>query len=1477
MSQERVSSELFVGRVRELKDFDEFLHPEAPHRILNIHSAGEGGIGKTRLLLKMLERCTLRENELIVAAELIDFYHTESHSQIGVMQQVVNNLGQDHFPDFLRLLVQYQTSINAGERSSTFNKLERTFQAEYAAFSTRARNENKSIVFFFDTYEFIQRLETGSDGEVALEEGSFAHWVETGLFPVLAERSKLIVSGRYPLQMMDRSRLPVQECELSHFNFAETLDFWKDYCSVRSDSALQEKIGVDSLDELELIHELADGRPILLALFLDWVFYDRNPFLPQDLLEEIERHAGCLRLPVTKEQQGLFEKTLIDRVGNLANPEDRTVRYMAVAHRRMTPDMLAFLTGGNIEESRKILLERLRALSFVKYKEGRTFYLSESVLEALNGAGLAEEAVTVLRRLKGRRFFREELFWEAVETLAGHEHVLTHKTLIERHARQDVVLLHDEMRRLLLQYWWERQDPAFIHRQELCKKLMEYYQQRLLDDQTLSGVEREAHTSELLEYAFQADPERGLRHFCREFDIAMEDGRYDYCDVILRDAELFQRRHPDVLSFPVFLEITRRRVQFVIEREGDYANALQEIEDLFAKYENESAWKRSDIQGYLWRLKGVAEFWAGSFEEALRSFERAKGIFYDFDLDLPSSETANWIGYLFYRQGNFELAMRWWLGVKKQLSRLLEQKRQPSREYRSLTQLFQLAIGNLAVVYRLSGRMNISIQHAEMLLNIVYMLPRNDREIARTRITACYALQSAGYTIDAGYHAERATSLLKEIQEPLLSGRLQTNLGCLHYRSRELTSLLTYAHGAELNRILEHGSFVTKDEITRAEEAILEAVQILRTTSFIKELADAYYALGEIYMMTHSSMSPNHWEQAEKAFEESLALGKESLFRYRVVDCWTRLSSLYYFWNHAEGVSEQTQVSNFDKLQRCQKEFNAYEGPSYPNLNSANEITLGNIDFEQGIELLKVGAEEPSDALLRLKSAFSHFIKGIADASQFSQERYYLSLRMLHSRINLVIDTLQEMAVEVSDILALLNELLAELRQHRYTLRDELWDGFQDFVQSALLRVPDDSHAQKIEALEGRIRDMLSSSDVEWVLILTSCLLEAYKSMLLAEPENENYRERLILRLNAQSRFFRIVRDEFHATHCLTTAQEEVKRISDSLLQKALRAYTACSEGRLEYRRGVYGRFLEFYLWDELERARGKFDRQFPGSREKALSLLYSAERDLLDVLAEWELRLVHLNGEQQSLLQNKIREYRSHLGEARFRIGELLILNQSFDANEHDRGAFHYLRQAIEDSREGDDEYRYESAVESYVTALYFSGQTELSEERKHYEKILEGRREGEKGGYCIILGRLRITQGDVLFSECFRREVDSSGWFSYKPSFELHSDRHTGETFVPEKIVVTLRSMIRCYVEACNFMAQAVHAAAYYATSLRVLQRRIELLPCSAILDIIQDALCDAWSNQENLMGIRDDDLTTLTEFAKIRSAILEHENNA
>ena len=1382
MPADQVSSAVFIGREQELAQFRRLLTPESPVSVFNIHTHGDGGVGKTKLLLRMQEQCASLPEQVVFAREVVDFYHTESRSRLGVMQQIVNNLGLEHFPEYRIILTHYFKATDASAREEFLPQLEEAFQHDYAEFAATVAAQQKIIVLFFDTYEVIQRIEANEGGQQRITATGFSRWIETQLFPAISQYTRLIVSGRYPLTALDSEQISLETLPLAHFTLTDTEIFWKQCFQVEQEQELTQKIAPDLM---QTIHTLADGRPVLLALFVDWLNSARNPLSPEKLLAEIVQRTGQPLTSVTRAHKQLFEKALIERIASLQGPEEQAIMYLAVAYQRMTPDMFRFLTDLPLQACRDILLRHLRSLSFIKYKKG------------------------------------------------------------------EIVLLHDEMRRLVIQHWWEEQDAARDDRRAIARDLIAYYQEQLLSQEQLSEADRETYTSELLEYALLADPQQGLIRFCHEFDIALEDGRYDYCDLLLREAETYQQENPRDLPFPHFLELALRRIRYYTKTDRNYGKSLQRAATILETYQDFPAWENSSVHGHILMEQAIAQFSLGKFDEAIHAFEQARRIFYLVGEDSAIHWTNNWIGYTYYRQGNFSEAKAYLTRAHTEFQDILDESSQcDPRERRQLLQGIQAALGNIAMVYSYTGQFDKAIRKAEIALNIVRHLPYNTVEIARTRNTVGQVFAFAGHAIDAHHHLAEAEKLLHGLTNRQISGRVHTNLGFLQYRVNEFAYLVEYYRAEDLEKII---TYIPHDRIDAARQLVEQAIEILNRPPVIKkELADAYYALGEVCMVTPDE---DRWEQAEDAFLQSLKWGRESQFQYRVVDTLESLVTLYYFWNGASDVSSDTKANNQKKIRDCQQEIEQLADYPYPNLFGKYQVTLGDMSFDEALDILRSeDAEDMFDAInLLLKEAFDHYTAAAGLMHEFNETRYYLILRVFYNRLNTLLDASRNQQI-VSSIFHFLDVQRSEWQT-------QIREFEQIFYYVALRIQSEETQRSHLDELIQTIQQHLNQGNFGLALLLNDCLIGLCLSLRTYDSTNDAYTEQLVMRLSMQAKLYRILGDEYQARRYLRLTRRRLREISDSYLKEALEGWVDAGEGTLKYRRGDYGKLVEFYLTDELDTARKKFDAEFPGERQEALDLLQRGKEKLRKILAYWEeQREMTTDPAQQQCLQTRLSTYHKCLGETHFRIGELLMLHERFSDRSYQKRVFRQFKQAIEEVTAGQDFFRRDDAMQSYVNALYFSGNydnPEYLDERVTYEHILE-EKVSSPLMFPSIMAKLRITQSDALFSAYFERE---------KRENEYH--------YVPRRSntdIRILRTILRYYAEACNFMAQ--HGAIDFATAVRVLQRRIELIADQDALKEIRRGLRNVWTDQPYLRD-KTDILETLVQFAKVRSMMLRDEN--
>jgi tetratricopeptide (TPR) repeat protein len=345
------SKRLFVGRAQELGIFDQMLRRERPEWVA--HILGPGGIGKTRLLEQVRDLARRQYADVIlVTKEVVDFYKTAVHTPLGLLDDVVHQLGQKRFPEFvgaaqaLRQLLATGTP-DVSERHEAEERVINAFFEEYADLLA-----GKRVVLLFDTCEEMRGVESwmmdtflptlarlepeteaqeGQEGETEEEkedaEGCLDHTI-------------VVMAGRRPLTFPELCQPWVAEVRLNPFTRGEVEVYF------REGGLGPKKVSDGALTD---IHKLSEGRLLYVALAFDWLYND----------------VGTVEELITPEEP--FGKKLVSWVLRLGGHEAKAVLYMAQAWRRMEPSLLAHLLQIKEDEIEGVVTQLAR-FSFVKYR-----------------------------------------------------------------------------------------------------------------------------------------------------------------------------------------------------------------------------------------------------------------------------------------------------------------------------------------------------------------------------------------------------------------------------------------------------------------------------------------------------------------------------------------------------------------------------------------------------------------------------------------------------------------------------------------------------------------------------------------------------------------------------------------------------------------------------------------------------------------------------------------------------------------------------------------------------------------------------------------------------------------------------------------------------------------------------------------------------------------------------------------------------
>ena len=1465
-----VKSSFFVGREKELQQFKEDFLFKPGSFILNIHTNGDGGVGKTQLLLQMLKTCRDAEyaEKIITGDELIDLYHTEARSTAGFIEQIIKKLGTDHFPAVVHQLQEYRRTKDSSERQYRLDDVLTALEEDYKYFADKSKEEGRIIVLFFDTYEVIQRIDQNIKEAHRTE---FSSWLEDKFFHILrSDNTRLVIAGRYPIL---KKKAYITELPLALFDSCEAVDFLMVFLKNTADINNQEEL----LDELQLtesqlqeIIELSGYRPIYLALFMDWYQFNVGKCEPEELLEELNKLAD-------EEKKANFEKAVIQWCWN--DPGARKFIYpMAVAYRRMTPAIMQYLTNDSLENCQKILLKKLSPLSFIKHKKdkgkGDVILLHDEMRDLLDkhwknwvdpDQYQQREIAKKLVRYYEDEFLSPDYCLTDLSFNCLQEQKIPEKFLGKLNDLNSLFFTEKGFRSALS----NRLDQNEL--KEYADILIDAAKQDVLQEK------REVYTPELIEYTFMAKTGDGVQRFCDEFDTAMEDGRGAYAALLGREAVFCCEKYK--VSLLVALEIELREVQHYIDgNEHDIPRALNVIKSVNEQQQVDASWEGSLLFGKFKLWEGIAYFWLDKFDEAVRLLKEARGVFIAHeDLEDPIFLAENWIGYTYYRKADFNEAEGW---MKQSLNGLLallaREVKAGTRKKRNIQQRIQYTYGNLAMLYRYKGKFAESIRYAEAQYSIVESLPRNKKEIFRSLNTLAHVLAVAGRSMEARPYLEQAEKIYKEIPDPVLGGRLYSNFCWLSHDVLEFAYLIEYYRADELRDAIES----KQQRLEKTSVSFLfhaeKAVKLLdqATTVSHKELADAYFKQGELYMLLPAFHMPNKWVKAEKAFQQALHIGRTSQFQYVVIFALENLVVLYYFWNCDKKLSSDKRKVNMRKQKEYQADIDVLkkELNCYPELQGRYELILGDIDFDQALDLLKEQKQtEDADFFIGiqlLEQAFEHYISSAIYQYEFNLNQYALVQRIIYNRLDVLVGLVHprtsirlinivEPKEQVPDRPQLPIKVLDHL-QKKASEWEHRMQGFSQILNYALLQ--EDIIEDQIISYTKKLSLYEEQGDYRQAVLLSRCLVDVYLTLVFSEPNEKKYKEQLVFLLNKKSQLHRLLGDRYHARQAYRASRSIIKEIADSALRKELDGYVDIIAGEFYFREGEYSRLLDFFVRDELELACTRFDKQFPGDLEKARSLILRGLAKLVEA-EKILLQQVRVGPkEERSILEERIRGCQKKISEAYFHLGELLMMQGDFfDIGSDEPGALEYIRKAVNLCEKCKNDSLLDDAKQSYLNAIYFSNSYHNSMYQhigKKYEQELEEKINNPDYKYPLVLARLRITQGDMLFSRCFHieeRESESST---------------TSYFFVPHQWQIERKELVnifRKYIEACDYSAMFNELS--FESGLRVLRRRVELIADSSSLDILYEILRHIWQDGEHLRK-KTDELESILQLIRMRS---------
>jgi tetratricopeptide (TPR) repeat protein len=332
--------DIFVGREEELDLIDKWARRWGQSHLIVI--GGEGGIGKTFLLHKVMETYAARDDFAVV-------YYDLSEQPPGTLREVLHiadALDWENFPEFQVEI----TDLASGEYDVADIRLPQLEQ-------------NALLTFVKELGDFMlhKRLIRLTDTLDAVEVGR-AQRAEFYRYANVLPNVLAVAAGREAAAFLPEFEEAFDEeaityVELESFDQVESEKFFDEV----------DPQGSIAPDIREKLHFLAGGRPILLSLAVEWLA--RSMPLP-DMVElsvgDLMASEDASSSEALRDLRQRFEFELVDRIRQLKMPLDRAVLYMAHISRRSDASILATLLNLSPPQAEQ-LMQQLAELSFVRY------------------------------------------------------------------------------------------------------------------------------------------------------------------------------------------------------------------------------------------------------------------------------------------------------------------------------------------------------------------------------------------------------------------------------------------------------------------------------------------------------------------------------------------------------------------------------------------------------------------------------------------------------------------------------------------------------------------------------------------------------------------------------------------------------------------------------------------------------------------------------------------------------------------------------------------------------------------------------------------------------------------------------------------------------------------------------------------------------------------------------------------------------
>lgn len=417
-------------------------------------------------------------------------------------------------------------------------------------------------------------------------------------------------------------------------------------------------------------------------------------------------------------------------------------------------------------------------------------------------------------------------------------------------SQRDVLVLHDEMRRMVNDYCWPREDPTRKIRSDLSKLMIEHYDARLTAQ--LEEELRESYLVEKLFHELYLDIDVGLASFTAQFRQALRLSQHAFARSLLQEVKRFDEermrsheRQPQ-LSSAQREDLKLAEARLLVAEENPQAALLvyQELEG-----DPNLSWAQGHMSDLLF-FKGDCYFHTGQHAEAIESFEACLKIEQGNSDQTRTADIYNALGLIARRQARYHEARNYFLHSLN-ISKSLNSRRR-----------YAIALNHLGNVYRVMGEPRTGLLYCKRGLQENERL-YDEGQISRVFVGSSHMVLGHVYhalerLTEEEFHYQKAFEIFEAIglrfylaQGYIGLGRVCVVKNDLDQAFAHFTQAHRLAQGinreAEVESLNQRGRiFRQREQWAEAAEKFTEAVERSRTLRRLFALAENLMYLADV-------------------------------------------------------------------------------------------------------------------------------------------------------------------------------------------------------------------------------------------------------------------------------------------------------------------------------------------------------------------------------------------------------------------------------------------------------------------------------------------------------------------------------------------------------------------------------------------------------------------------------------------------------